>query len=139
MNAEPGRLTAYADLVAAVLDLRGSGPTRAFDAALTEAVAAGSISDDLARRLRWLQRAGERAIVEHAEAVLPPALVALQANAAEQALTEPPVAPVWADEQHPAEVIDQPEPAPVRQLQPYRLLVAGLRPLPDPAHRGTLP
>ncbi len=85
MNAEPSRLAAYADLVAAVLDLRGCGPTQAFDAALNEAVAAGTISDDLARQLRWLQRAGERAIVEHAEAVLPPALVALQTNASDQA------------------------------------------------------
>ncbi len=153
VNAEPGRLAAYADLVAALLDLRGSGPTRAFDAALTDAVASGTISDDLSRQLRWLQRAGERAIVEHAEAVLPPALVALQANATDQAIAsmQPPAAPpvpaqsalpvepIHDDEQDELDAVDEPEPAPVVQLESRRLLVAGLRPITDPAHRGTLP
>lgn len=153
MNAEPSRLAAYADLVAAVLDLRGGGPTQAFDAALNEAVAAGTISDDLARQLRWLQRAGERAIVEHAEAVLPPALVALQTNASDQthSAMRPPVAPSFpasptlpveparTDELDESESDDEPDPAPVVQLQSRRLLVAGLRPITDPLHRGTLP
>ena len=78
MDAEAGRRAAYADLVAAVLDLRSPEATRAFDAALSAAVAAGALPDDLARQLRWLQRQSERAVVEHAETVLPPALVALQ-------------------------------------------------------------
>ncbi len=169
MNAEPGRVAAYADLVAAVLDLRSPGPRQAFDAALTEAVAAGTVSDELARQLRWLQRASERAIVEHAEAVLPPALDALQTNVSEApapsalaplAAASPPPQPampipspdhasdhasdpvgdaVGNERSAEPEEVDEPEAAPVVQLQARRLLVAGLRPLPDPAHRGTLP
>lgn len=146
MTAEPGRVAAYADLVAAVLDLRGSGPTQAFDAALADALATGAISDDLARQLRWLQRVGERAIVEHAEAVLPPALVALQAIASHAGAAidhqATPTTDRLADDL--AQLTDlaepvEPEPAPVVALEGRRVLVAGLRPLPDPAHRGTLP
>ena len=157
MNAEPGRLAAYADLVAAVLDLRSSGPRQAFDAALAEAVAAGTVSDDVARQLRWLQRASERAIVEHAEAVLPPALDALQTNVSQAPApaalaplghasqpSEPgtptePADPATAAQPPEPPVPDDPEPAPVIELQARRLLVAGLRPLPPPVHRGTLP
>ncbi|MCZ3388336.1 MAG: hypothetical protein LH645_04285 [Actinomycetia bacterium] len=161
MNAEPGRVAAYADLVAAVLDLRSPGPRQAFDAALSEAVAAGTVTDDLARQLRWLQRASERAIVEHAEAVLPPALNALQTTVS-SAPAPSALAPLVAAAQPPQpamptpspdpvgepasgtgspepEGLDAPEAAPVVQLQARRLLVAGLRPLPDPVHRGTLP
>lgn len=139
MNAEPGRLAAYADLIAAVLDLRGRGPTQAFDKAIAEALENDTISEDLARQLRWLQRASERAVVEHAEAVLPPALVALQATSYDPSVpaADPPFAPPVLE---PAEDVPlEPEPAPVVPLQARRLLVAGLRTLPDPAHRGTLP
>jgi hypothetical protein len=158
VNAEPGRLAAYADLVAAVLDLRSSAPRQTFDAALAEAVAAGTISGDLARRLRQLQRASERAIVEHAEAVLPPALDALQTNVSQtvdpstlayqpDAPTQPAElggAPEPPENEEPAglgdDAVDQPEEAaPVVQLEARRLLVAGLRTIPDPVHRGTLP
>lgn len=138
MNAEPSRLAAYADLIAAVLDLRGSGATQAFDSAIAEALESGNISDDLARQLRWLQRASERAIVEHAEAVLPPALVALQPTSFSPTApaAAPPFAPALLDTAE-DEQLEQ-EQAPVVPLQARRLLVAGLRTLPDPAHRGTL-
>ena len=151
MDADTGRRAAYADLVSAVLDLRSPEATAAFDAALSAAVASGSLSDEIARQLRWLQRQSERAVIEHAEAVLPPALVALQCsltpldsptvaepvgNPVEQP-SEPPAEP--SDEDEPDDFDEEPEPAPVVHLQARRLLVAGLRPLPDPAHRGTLP
>jgi len=146
VNAEPGRLAAYADLVAAVLDLRSAGPRQAFDAALAEAVAAGTVGGDLARQLRQLQRASERAIVEHAEAVLPPALDALQANVSQAVAAsipahQPSTAPQPADLGHAPEREEpgQLQPAPVVRLEARRLLVAGLRPIPDPVHRGTLP
>lgn len=158
MDAEAGRVAAYADLVAAVLDLRSPEASQAFDAALSAAVDAGALPDDLARQLRWLQRQSERALVEHAETVLPPALVALHRSIAPlsspAAVDSPGVAePVDPPGEHHLEPDDEdelddfngidetepPESAPVVQLQARRLLVAGLRPLPDPAHRGTLP
>jgi hypothetical protein len=152
VDAEAGRVAAYADLVAAVLDLRSPEASRAFDAALSAAVDSGALPDDLARQLRWLQRQSERALVEHAETVLPPALVALQRSITpleSPAVAEPverPVAPHSEQRAEPDEEelddfdgVTEPERAPVVQLQARRLLVAGLRPLPDPAHRGTLP
>lgn len=166
MDDEAGRLAAYADLVAAVLDLRSPEVTRSFDAALFDAVADGVLPNDFARQLRWLQRESERAVVEQAETVLPPALVALQRSTTPSGpLTaedpaEPPIeqrpdggpltpaapaAPAApADITELAELGDfddvrEPEAAAVVQLPARRLLVAGLRPLPDPAHRGTLP
>jgi hypothetical protein len=173
VNAEPSRLAAYADLVAAVLDLRNPGPQQAFDAALGDAVAAGTVSADVARQLRWLQRASERAIVEQAESVLPPALDALQANvsaapspealaplghAAEaspprtalpetalpetalpETATPSPAGPPGPTGPPGPEAFEEPDPATVIELPARRLLVAGLRPLPPPANRGTLP
>jgi hypothetical protein len=183
VNAEPSRLAAYADLVAAVLDLRNPGPQQAFDAALGDAVAAGTVSADVARQLRWLQRASERAIVEQAESVLPPALDALQANVSaapspealaplghaaeaspprtalpetalpetalpetalpETALSETatpsPAGPPGPTGPPGPEAFEEPDPATVIELPARRLLVAGLRPLPPPANRGTLP
>jgi hypothetical protein len=119
----------------------------------------------LARQLRQLQRAGERAIVEQAAAVLPPALDALQGTLSESrgseslgsesrvAAAPAPLASAAGPAQ-PADVTkpaddareipgrdeaDEAAPAPVVELQARRLLVAGLRPLPPPIHRGTLP
>ena len=76
MSTDARRLSAYADLVAAVLDLRSSAAREAFDEALATARDSGEIADNLARQLRWLQRQSERALVEHAESVLPAAMVA---------------------------------------------------------------
>lgn len=153
VNAEPGRLAAYTDLIGAVLDLRAPEPTQTFDAALADAVGAGRLAPELARELRWLQRQTERAIVEHAATVLPPALVALQTTETHHPAQQPHsgslVAPEPAepyldylddlDESDETDELDELEAAPVVQLQSRRLLVAGLRPLPDPVHRGTLP
>ncbi len=159
MDTEAGRVAAYADLVAAVLDLRSPEASNAFDAELSAAVDAGTLPADLGRQLRWLQRQSERAVVEHAETVLPPALVALQRSitSSDSAAAHPvepanpaypagPAGPVDAqrppddgDELDDVDGAEDSEAAPVVQLQARRLLVAGLRPLPDPAHRGTLP
>jgi hypothetical protein len=166
VDVEAGRAAAYSDLVAAVLDLRSPEATRAFDAALSAAVATGVLPEEIARQLRWLQRQSERAVIEHAETVLPPALVALQRSitppgpCSTESLAEPlgeprpehgqqtpaqPAAPEEAadradlGELGDVDEVEESEPAPVVQLQARRMLVAGLRPLPDPAHRGTLP
>jgi hypothetical protein len=139
-----GRLAAYADLVAAVLDLRTPDATGRFDQALTDAMAAGSLSPALARELRMLQRDAERALVDHAAAVLPAALVALDHREPAPGLAadrlDHPADPV-ADQLDPdtaPEPLTDPSPEPPADLTARRLLVAGLRPINDP-HQGTLP
>ena len=150
MNTDAGRLAAYADLVAAVLDLRSPGPAQEFDEALALAVESGKMSDDVARQLRWLQRQSSRSIVEHAEAVLPAALVALDqsrsAGGGRPADKQPGATPnassarATHEDEPEYDEADDDEPAAVVNLQSRRLLVAGLRPLADPTpHRGTLP
>lgn len=69
--------SAYADLVTGLLDAREDAATTRFDAALNSAVAAGEVSADAARALRFWQRAAVRGVVEHARTVLPAALGAL--------------------------------------------------------------
>ena len=148
MGTDAGRLAAYADLVAAVLDLRSPSAGEAFDEALAEALASGAITDGLARRLRLLQRQSERAMVEHAESVLPPALVALDHSAADALpwAAEVPPTPTPAEvPPTPPSATDSPEeapdeePAPVVNLQARRLLVAGLRTISDSPRRGGYP
>lgn len=72
------RRSAWADLVAGVLDLRDDPATRRFDAELADAVAAGDLDEDTARTLRWWQRASVRAVVEHAATVIPGVAVAVE-------------------------------------------------------------
>ena len=92
LGEQPARRAAYADLVAAVLDLRSPVATATFDHALSDAVAAGTLTDELARQLRWLQRESVRDVVTHATNVLPAALVALDARGSHP-VTKPPVRP----------------------------------------------
>lgn len=154
MSTDASRLSAYADLVAAVLDLRSSAAREAFDEALATARDSGEIADDLARQLRWLQRQSERALVEHAESVLPAAMVALDQSAtdaqsapadllpAARPASPPPTTPDAAIDEPTDELPDElpdDEPAAVVNLQSRRLLVAGLRPITDSTHRGVLP
>lgn len=146
MSTDAGRLAAYADLVAAVIDLRSPMTREAFDGALADAVASGALSDDLARQLRWLQRQNERAMVEHAESVLPPALVALDRSAADAPpvladvlQTAPPAVPPEVAPLATADDRVEDEPAAVVNLQSRRLLVAGLRPITHSAHSGVVP
>ena len=79
MSTEGARHVAYADLVGGLLDARLDPATERFDAELAAAVAAGTVTGDAARTLRFWQRASVRALVEHARQVLPPALAALDA------------------------------------------------------------
>lgn len=132
MAADRG--AAYADLVAAVLDLRSPDATARFDDAVAAAVSAGSLTAELARHLRMLQREAERSLVEHAATVLPPALVALD-RANDAHVTEPPVEPA-PPESDPADAPAPHDPDPPADLTARRLLVAGLRPI---SHRGSLP
>lgn len=143
MSTEAGRLAAYADLVAALLDLRDPGPSAAFDAAVDAAVADSSLTPEQARHLRWLQRQTVRQVVEHARSVLPSTLMALEGEHSGGTSTLPDdAAPDDAapDDSPPPTVGDEPEAlAPSATLQARRLLVAGLRPLPDSPTVGPFP
>ena len=139
---QPARRAAYADLVAAVLDLRSPAATASFHHSLSDAVAAGKLTDELARELRWLQRESVRDVVTQATRVLPAALVALDTLSTPDrtmAATEPEVAsadpstgdPSTGDTTDDDDSTADQEPTPV-DLTARRLLVAGLRPIPDP-------
>jgi hypothetical protein len=156
LSTEAGRLAAYADLVAALLDLSDPAPSATFDGALDAAVADGSLTPEQARRLRWLQRESVRRLVDHARTVLPSTLVALESEltGGVAEVSDPAAADVGAATTVPtaATATDGPdgpddpegsdgpeEPVPPVDLHSRRLLVAGLRPLPDGPRRGTLP
>jgi hypothetical protein len=79
MTTEGARHVAYADLVGGLLDARLDPATEHFDAELSAALAAGTVTAEAARTLRFWQRASVRGLVEHARNVLPPALSALEA------------------------------------------------------------
>ncbi len=79
MTTEGARHVAYADLVGGLLDARDDPATEHFDAELAAALAAGTVTAEAARTLRFWQRASVRGLVEHARNVLPPALSALEA------------------------------------------------------------
>jgi hypothetical protein len=83
MTTDGARHVAYADLVGGLLDARVDPATEHFDAELSAALAAGTVTAETARTLRYWQRASVRGLVEHARNVLPPALSALEAARAE--------------------------------------------------------
>lgn len=146
MSNEAGRLAAYADLVAALLDLSDPTPSATFDDALDAAVTDGSLTPEQARRLRWLQRESVRRLVDHARSVLPSTLVALEDELTGGVAEAPDRAAADRDDASTAPAPDDPEgadgpdePVPPVDLHSRRLLVAGLRPLPDGPRRGTLP
>ena len=134
MTTEGARQVAYADLVGGLLDARLDPATERFDAELSAAIAAGTVTAEAARTLRFWQRAGIRSLVEHARHVLPPALAALEAAREESNET------VAAEQQSWAEATAStpsaatapaaaPSAAPSINLtdrRPSRLIVAGL-------------
>jgi hypothetical protein len=157
MAGTSARESAYAELVAGLLDARADVATERFDAELAAAQEAGLVDAATARSLRWWQRATVRAAVDHARATLPPVLAALdQAHAAaaddladaaralddamESAFPAPRVAlPEPAsegiiDDDRPAYDEDDAAPGGLPdqhpERTPRRLLVAGLTPLP---------
>src|SRR5438034_5526177 len=82
MASRRSRESAYADLVAGLLDVRTDLATDRFDAELSAAEDDGRIDPQTAKVLRWWQRETLRALVEHARAVVPPTLLALELSAA---------------------------------------------------------
>jgi hypothetical protein len=79
MSTDAGQQRVYADLVAGLLDARDDPATDRFDEELAAAVERGDLSADLARRLRFWQRAAVRSLTDHSRTVLPAALGALAA------------------------------------------------------------
>lgn len=97
--ATPGNrdlTSAYADLVAGVLDARSDAATQAFDAEIAVAESEGRIDARTARALRWWQRESLRSLVEHGRTALPPALAALGQAQADAARGASDAAESWA-------------------------------------------
>ena len=140
MTTEGARQVAYADLVSGLLDARLDPATERFDEELTAAIAAGTVTAETARTLRFWQRASTRGLVEHARNVLPPALAALETAREESQETVEAEQRSWADATggtpaQPADPADPADPAvtpsPERSInltdhRHSRLIVAGL-------------
>ena len=122
------RRAAYADLVTALLDLRSTAATSAFDTALADAVRDGELPESLARQLRSLQRASLSDVIDQAAHVLPATLAALDEQPPGGAQS---AAPPGDDTEVVADSDDTVTPPPV-DLTARRMLVAGLRPIADP-------
>lgn len=75
------RSTAYADIVAGLVDAREDMTTERFDREIASALQAGRLDEELARTLRWWQRESVRAVRDHLIEVLPPVLESLEAQA----------------------------------------------------------
>lgn len=138
----------YADLVGGLLDSRDDPATERFDAELARAVDRGELDPDLARRLKFWQRASLRALTDHTRTVLPTVLGVLaaarrdahrdadelgatlaeaQPESAAPPVTEPAPEPAAQSEPEPApEPTPEPEPAPSGT-------VVDLRDTPEPA------
>lgn len=146
MGSDSTRLTAYAEMVAGLLDTRDPGAEERFDEVLADAEVAGLIDPDTARALRWWQRETVRGLVAHAQAVLPPTLLAVECahhDARDRMAPSDWQSPMTADISDAREedveatapqddVTLEDEPAPPADLTARRLLVAGLTPLRDP-------
>jgi hypothetical protein len=77
VSGRADRSAAYAELVSGLLEARHDAASARFDAEIAAAEADGRIDERTARVLRWWQRESVRAVVEHARAVIPPALGAI--------------------------------------------------------------
>jgi hypothetical protein len=136
---EAARSSAYAELITGLLEVRDTSSEMQFDAALAAAESADRIDSDTARLLRWWQRETVRAVVDHAQLVLPATLLALEDSFREaHQRTAPPIdqpisptsaAPTTEAAAEPEWADDHPPPT---DLSARRLLVAGLTPLRDP-------
>jgi hypothetical protein len=146
----------YADLVGGLLDSRDDPATERFDAELARAVDRGELDPDLARRLRFWQRASLRALTDHTRTVLPTVLGVLAAARrdahrdadelgaslaqarpepaaeAERKSAEDPIAGPTEQPEQPEQPEPAPEPAPVPAPQPSGTVV-DLRDTPEPA------
>jgi hypothetical protein len=95
VSGRADRSSAYAELVSGLLEARHDAASARFDAEVSAAEADGRIDERTARVLRWWQRESVRAVVEHARAVIPPALGALDEADAEAARANDDAASAW--------------------------------------------
>ena len=95
MSGRADRSSAYAELVSGLLEARHDAASARFDAEVAAAEADGRIDERTARVLRWWQRESVRAVVEHARAVIPPALGALDDADLEAARANDDAAQAW--------------------------------------------
>ena len=95
MTGRADRSAAYAELVSGLLEARHDAASARFDAELAAAEADGRIDERTARVLRWWQRESVRAVIEHARAVIPPALGALDDADADAARHNDDAADAW--------------------------------------------
>lgn len=124
----------YAGLLAAVLDARDDVAGARFDAVLSMAEAAGEISPELARELRYWQKAAAHAVAEHVRTTMPAVLGIIEAAATHAARDVDDAADAWRRASDPRPVggsnplsLEQAPPAPTDLLEHRRrALVAGL-------------
>jgi hypothetical protein len=115
------RAAAYGELVAGILDVRDATPTRRFDDAIRDAVAAGRLDPRTAAELRWLQRESLQALVEHARISLPAALLGIDEARAGSQVGETAPHPEVGDRPEPLGEPPQPEAPPLpREAAPAR-------------------
>jgi hypothetical protein len=95
VSGRADRSAAYAELVGGLLEARHDAASARFDAEIAAAEADGRIDERTARVLRWWQRESVRAVVEHARAVIPPALGAIDVADAEATRQNDDAAQAW--------------------------------------------
>jgi hypothetical protein len=132
---QPGR-DVWFDLVGGLLDARTDPATARFDADLAAAVAAGSVTEETAHRLRFWQRASVRALADHARTVLPVALGALAAAGREAETYAEEAATALRDAEPEPPGPQQPQESPERAQDPPAPDVVTL---PDTARRASTP
>jgi len=137
--SQTARHSAYAELIAGLLDIRDDAAERRFDEELAAAESAGAIDADTVRTIRWCQRETVRAVVAHAQTVLPPTLIAIENSyrdsAGAQEATATATTPIDFPDRLPDAADFEPDDDaadPPTDLTARRLLVAGLMPLRDP-------
>ena len=144
MVSEAARNSAYAEVIAGLLDGRDQSAERRFDQELAAAESSGRLDAETARLIRWWQRESVRGVVDHAQTVLPATLIALeQAQRDSRDRSSDPLSlPDLIVTLRPARDSDEvavddiisvdDDPEPPADLTARRLLVAGLMPLRDP-------
>jgi hypothetical protein len=95
VSGRADRSSAYAELVSGLLEARHDAASARFDVEVAAAEADGRIDERTARVLRWWQRESVRAVVEHARAVIPPALGALDDADADATRANEDAAQAW--------------------------------------------
>lgn len=134
------RRSALSDLITGLLEARRDLASERFDTELDALEFAGEVSPEVARLLRYWQRASVRAVVDHARLTLPPTLAALEEAVDEAARGAAEDAESWAQASGwpreggrpaptpAAPAPESPSPAAPASLAEHRrrLLVAGL-------------